>query len=88
MESTVAKVVDQFCRAVIEVYSSTYLCQPNEEDMKMSLSHHEFLGWIGCVGCIDVMKWVYKNCPMAWRGSYQIKETHPTVVLKALADSR
>ena len=87
-ESTVAKVVDRFCRAIIEVYSSTYLRPPNEEDMKMILSRYEDLGWVGCMGCIDVMKWVWKNCLMAWRGSYQGKETHPTVALEAVVDSR
>jgi len=56
--------------------------------LRQILAGYEEKGWIGCMGCIDVMKWVWKNCPMAWRGQYQGKETHPTVELEAVVDSR
>ena len=86
--STVGKVVDRFCRAIIEIYGPTYLRPPNEQDLKQIMTGYEDKGWIGCMGCIDVMKWVWKNCPMAWRGAYQGRETHLTVSLEAVVDSR
>ena len=87
-ESTVALVVDKFCRAVIQVFGPTYLRPPNAEDLELILKGYEATGWIGCMGFIDVMKWVWKNCPMAWRGQYQGRETHPTIALEAVVDSR
>jgi len=43
---------------------------------------------VGLGACIDVMKWQWKNCPMAWRGAYQGKERVPTVALEAIVDHR
>ena len=87
-ESTVALVVDKFCRDIIHLFGSTYLRPPNQEDMENILAGYERKGWIGCMGCIDVMKWVWKNCPMAWRGAYQGREKYPTIALEAIVDSR
>ena len=87
-ESTVGKVVDSFFRAIVDVFGPTYLRPPTEQDMQNILAGYEQKGWIGCMGCIDVMKWVWKNCPMAWRGQYQGRETHPTIALEAIVDSR
>ena len=87
-ESTVGLVVDKFCRDIIDLFGPTYLRPPNEQDMKNILAGYERKGWIGCMGCVDVMKWVWKNCPMAWRGQYQGRETHPTIALEAIVDSR
>ena len=87
-ESTEGLVVNKFCRAMIQVFGPTYLRPPNAEDLEMILKGYEATGWIGCMGCIDVMKWVWKNCPMAWRGQYQGRETHPTIALEAVVDSR
>jgi hypothetical protein len=48
------------------------------------LKSYEKAGWIGCMGCLDVMKGQWKNCAMAWRDTYQGKEKVPTVVLEAI----
>jgi hypothetical protein len=87
-QTTVALVVDRFCRAIIDVFGPTYLRPPNAEDLRMIMSDYADKGWIGCMGCIDVMKWVWKNCPMGWRGQYKGRETHPTIALEAVVDSR
>jgi hypothetical protein len=47
---------------------------PNKEDLQKILAEYAKKGWVGCMGCIDVMKWLWKNCPMSWRGAYQGKE--------------
>ena len=87
-QTTVALVVDRFCRAIIDIFGPTYLRPPNAEDLRMIMSDYADKGWIGCMGCIDVMKWVWKNSPMGWRGQYKGRETHPTIALEAVVDSR
>jgi hypothetical protein len=87
-ESTVLVTVSRFCSAVIACFSETYLRSPTVDDLKFLLKSYEKTGWIGCLGCLDVMKWQWKNCPMAWRGAYQGKEKVPTIALEAIVDHR
>ena len=87
-ETTVFETVSRFCSAVIACFSDTYLRSPTVADLEFLLSSYEKLGWIGCLGCLDVMKWQWKNCPMAWRGAYQGKERVPTIALEAVVDHR
>ena len=87
-QTTVALVVDKFCRAIIDVFGPTYLRPLNAEDLRMIMSDYVDKGWIGCMGCINVIKWVWKNCPMGWKGQYKGKETRPTIALEAVVDSR
>jgi len=87
-ETTVLETVSRFCSAIIACFSDIYLRSPTVADLKFLLSSYEKAGWIGCLGCLDVMKWQWKNCPMAWRGSYQGKERVPTVALEAIVDHR
>ena len=37
-------------------------------------------------GSLDCMHTYWKNCPVAWQGSYQVKERKPSIVLEAVAD--
>jgi hypothetical protein len=87
-ESTVFETLRRFCKGIIECFGTIYLRPPNVEDLQKILKEYEKKGWIGCMGCIDVMKWTWKNCPMAWRGAYQGKEKKPTIALEAVVDSR
>jgi hypothetical protein len=87
-KTTVLKTVSRFCSAIIACFSDTCLCSPTVADLKFLLSSYEKAGRIGCLGCLDVMKWQWKNCPMAWRGSYRGKERVPTVALEAIVDHR
>lgn len=87
-ESTTLENLRHFCEGIIACFGPTYLRPPTVEDFKEILKRYEKEGWVGCMGCIDVMKWVWKNCPMAWRGAYQGKEKVPTIALEAVVDSR
>ncbi len=87
-ETTAFETVSCFYSAIIACFSDTYLCLPTVADLEFLLSSYERLGWIRCLGCLDVMKWQWKNCPMAWRGAYQGKERVPTIALEAVADHR
>lgn len=87
-ESTSLKNLQKFCETVIRVYGPTYLRAPTPQDVREIMERYEQKGWIGCLGCLDVMKWEWKNCPMAWRGAYQGKEKVPTVCLEGMVDSR
>ena len=42
------------------------------------------------LGSVDCMHWQWKNCHVAWRGSYTSghKGTHPTFILEVVADYR
>jgi len=88
-ESTVLKTLHRFCQAIIDVFGDTYLRTPNKDDLQKILMLHSQRGWVGCLGSLDVMKWEWKNCPMAWRGQFQSgKDTHPTIGLEAVVDCR
>jgi len=88
-ESTILQTLERFCKAVIEEFGPTYLQRPTEEDLETILQLSEKSGFNGCLGSLDVMKWEWKNCPMAWRGSFKSgKDKYPTVCLEAIVDER
>jgi hypothetical protein len=68
-ELTVLVTVSHCCAAVIACFSETYLCSLTVDDLKFLLKSYKKTSCIGCLGCIDVMKWQWKNFPMAWRGT-------------------
>lgn len=84
-ESVVSTCVSQFTRAIIEVFGPYYLRSPTAEDVNSLLDENAKRGFPGMVGSIDCMKWVWQNCPTAWRGPFQGRCGKPTVVLEAIA---
>jgi len=86
-ESTVLENLKRFAEGVIHCFGATYLRSPTSQDLQDILARYDKKGWTGCLGCLDVMKWEWKNCPMAWRGAYQGKEKVPTIALEAVVDS-
>jgi hypothetical protein len=60
-ETAVLETVSRFCSAIIACFSDTYLRSPTVADLKFLLSSYEKPGWIGCLGCLDVMKWQWKS---------------------------
>jgi len=73
-ESTSNESLMRFCSAIIDIYSSEYLWEPNEEDIKRLLAVGEERGFPGMLGSLDCMHWVWKNCPSGWAGKFQGKE--------------
>jgi len=88
-KTTILETLERFCVAVIEQFGPTYLRRPTEEDLATILQLSEMSGFHGCLGSLDVMKWEWKNCPMAWRGSFKSgKDEYPSVCLEAICDER
>jgi hypothetical protein len=36
------------------------------------------------LGSIDYMHWVWRNCPVAWKGQFTGRGKHPTMILEAV----
>ncbi len=87
-ETMVLETVCCFCSAIIACFSDAYRCLSTVADLKFHLTGYKKAGWIGCLICLDVMEWQWKNCPMAWRGAYQGKERMPTAALEAIVNHR
>lgn len=69
------------------LYEKEYLRVPTKADLKSITKLHKAVhGVDGLFGSLDCMHTVWKNCPMAWQGSFQGKEGKPTIVLEALSD--
>jgi hypothetical protein len=84
-ESTSLENLKQFCQAIVNIYNSTYLRSPNEEDLLKILAVSKEQGFPGMFGLLDCMHWVWKNCPVADQGQYAGKEKEPIIVLEAVA---
>lgn len=85
-ESTINKCVRHFCEAVIAVFGEQYIRPPSSDEIVSLLQENARRGFIGMVGSIDCMHWVWKNCPVALAGQHKGKEKKPTKVLEAVAD--
>jgi Plant transposon protein len=87
-ESTGMECMKRFCRSINSVYADVALRAPNVADMNRLLDEGEAAGFPGCIGSLDCTHWQWKNCPSAWKGTFQGKEKVPTLVLEAIADNR
>lgn len=85
-ESSVKLTFEAFLTAICELFESTYLRRPNEDDLRRILAINASRGFPGCLGSWDCQHWHWKNCPVAWAGQFTGKEKDPTVVLEAIAD--
>lgn len=86
-ESFARECCNQFDIIINRRYLTTYLRQPTPEDLSNIVKLHEKQhGVKGMFGSLDCMHIHWKNCPMAWKGSYQGKEGIPTMVLEAACD--
>lgn len=54
-----------FCRTFVQFFEPDYLREPNEDNLKRTMSINAARGFPGCVGSIDYQQWVWKNCPVA-----------------------
>jgi hypothetical protein len=78
------KVFDQVIR---DLYSSEYLRKPTKADLKsLSKLHKSVHRFPGMFGSLDCMHTFWKNCPVAWQGSYKGNEKKASIVLEAISD--
>ena len=87
-ETTGMECLKRYCNAISAVYADEALRSPTVADINRLLDEGRAAGFPGCIGSIDCMHWQWKNCPSAWKGTFQGKERTPTLVLEAIADNR
>jgi hypothetical protein len=87
-EATARQTLKIFCNTIDNLYANKYLRKPTADDLTRMLDINDARGFPGCIGSLDCMHWVWKNCPSAFAGQYKGKEKKPTVVLEAVADQR
>ncbi|XP_057808839.1 protein ALP1-like [Salvia miltiorrhiza] len=86
-ETTGLTCLKKFCKAIIRIFSGTYLRRPTTVDVQRLTAMHEAKhGFPGMLGSLDCMHWGWKNCPVAWHGAYTIGDQgEPTIILEAVA---
>ncbi|XP_072147811.1 uncharacterized protein [Setaria viridis] len=85
-KSTTLECLGIFAQGVIETFGPEFLRPPTVEETERILQFNESRGFPGMLGSIDCMHWVWKNCPVAWRGQYTSGKEHaPTMILEAVA---
>ncbi|XP_074277034.1 uncharacterized protein LOC141600689 [Silene latifolia] len=84
-ESTARECFEYFTNAVISHFRNEYLRIPTVEDTQRLLQIGASRGFPGMLGSIDCMHWKWKNCPNAWKGQFQGRNSSPTVILEAVA---
>ena len=76
--------MDQFDAMLTQLYKEEYLRCPTEEDVKSIVRLHKAIHKIdGLLGSLDCMHTAWKNCPVAWQGSFKGAKKIPTLVLEA-----
>jgi Plant transposon protein len=77
----------EFDNAIHALYDQEYLRLPTKQDIVAINKLHKVVhGFDGMFGSLDCMHTYWKNCPMAWQGSYKGKEKKPSIVLEAICD--
>jgi hypothetical protein len=84
-ESTILKSVSQFTHTIVGIYGTTYLREPNADDIARLLHIAEQRGFPGMLGSIDWMHWECEKCPTAWHGQYRGHFKKPTIILQVVA---
>lgn len=88
MSKTLARTACQkFNRTVTAIYKAEYLRQPTAADVKAVLElHRKKHNMNGMLGSLDCMHTNWKNCPVAWQGSFKGAKKQPTIVLEGACD--
>ncbi|KAL7600927.1 hypothetical protein Lser_V15G23011 [Lactuca serriola] len=69
-ERTARKSLYRLARGVIETFGYKYLRKPSLNDIQQLYpAHEERHGFPGMLGSIDCTKWIWRNCPVAWKRS-------------------
>lgn len=83
--STIYHYAKKFVDAVIWIYNSRYMRQPNAQDTQRLLKENEARGFPGMLGSVDCFHWAWRACPTSQAGSHVGYRKDPTVVLQAVA---
>jgi len=75
-----------FCKCTIEKHGPKYLRAPTPEDLTRIEGKFRALGFPGCIGAVDCVGWVWKNCPKALQGSLKGKGAKPELRAEAICD--
>ncbi len=78
----------EFNRAITKHFAHESLRLPSPADLKsISELHLRVHGFPGMLGSLDCMHTYWKNCPVAWQGSFQGRDKgRSTIILEAVAD--
>ena len=84
--STAIECIKKFASGIIEVFGEEYLRKLNQADVDRLLQVAETRDFPDMLGSIDCMHWEWKNCPTAWKTSFQ-KQIYkvPTIILETIA---
>ena len=75
----------RFVWAIRAIYESTYLGQPTREDLEKQVAINTKRGWPSMFASLDCMHYEWKNCPLAWQGTFQDRESKNFTILEAIA---
>ncbi|XP_026400607.1 uncharacterized protein LOC113296517 [Papaver somniferum] len=65
-------------------FGARYLYELTPEDVQRLLAENDDRGFPGMLGSVDCMQWPWKNCPVAWQGTYRCKDKESSLVLQAV----
>ncbi|GJX97967.1 ALP1-like protein [Tanacetum coccineum] len=77
-----------FCNGVMELYGEEFLRRPTQTDVeKLYAFHEEKHGFPGMIGSIDCTKWLWAQCPTAYRAQFSRGDSgsEPFILLEAVA---
>ena len=70
-EETVRSYFKQFCIDILQVYGGRFFNKfPSRSELVTLQESYSNLGFPGCIGAVDCMKYVWKNCPATMKGQY------------------
>lgn len=88
-ESTANKSLHEFIKSISEneLLNSIYLRGMTRTDAKRVCERHKAVHGIpGMVGSLDCLHIPWKNCPVAYQGTFHGSKEKPTIILEASAD--
>ncbi|GJS48905.1 ALP1-like protein isoform X1 [Tanacetum coccineum] len=86
-EKTSRDCLMHFCNGVIELYGEEYLRRPMQTDVEKLYAFHENKhGFPGMIDSIDCTKWLWAQCPQAYRAQFSRGDSgsEPFILLEAV----
>ncbi|XP_026398617.1 pheromone-processing carboxypeptidase KEX1-like [Papaver somniferum] len=69
--TTIYMYLKRFFHTVCMNFGARYLREPTPEDVHRLLAENADRGFSGMLGSVDCMQWPWKNCLVAWQGTYR-----------------